>query len=174
MEITLTLTIHADRLAALGDFLLEREAASLAARPAIVEELAAGAPLGELARANPMAGVAELGEEKPTKPKRGRGRPKGAKNKPKEEPEVETPEPVVETPAAPVAEDIPGLAEFLPDADTVPAVEHSEDDVRAAVRVAVESGGLDLVAAVFTSVGADCLSAIKPADFGKVIKALKA
>jgi hypothetical protein len=128
MEITLTLTIHADRLAALADFLLERETLTVTPEPPPPDVLPDVLP-----------------DEKPKKPARGRGRPKGAKNKAK----VATPEPT-------------------------PEVEHTEDDVRAAVRAAVESGGLDKVSAVFSSVGANCLSAIKAVDFDKVIAALKA
>lgn len=126
--------------------------------------------------------AAESGEPAPAK--RGRGRPKGSPNKPK------APEPVDPTlPGSPQANGVahapaepPPALSLVPPAEPTKAPEPAKaekpkgptiEDVRAAVRSTIESGGgLALVEQAFRAVGAESLAVLDKKDYATVIAAL--
>ena len=162
MDITLTITIHADRLADLGNFLLEREPA-----PA--------APVTPTPYPTEEAVIETLGDEKPTKPVK-------PKRKRRTNAEIAADKAAAEAEAAPPAVELPTVEAPVP-AIELPTVEMptidmpevdmpvalTEDDIRKAVRACVETHGLDRVGEVFAKVGASCMSDLKPTDYARVI-----
>ena len=152
-EVTVTLTVPADRLTDLQAFCQETDTS--------------------------VPGNLAPSTEPEEKPKRGRGRPKGAKNKPKPEPTPEpTPEPEPEPEPEPHQGDVEAVAaEAALKNDETPAEEATDaptlDDAKAAVQARITSHGLDSVKSILAEFTAAKLSDLDPKDYAAVIEKLK-
>lgn len=157
-EVTVTLTVPADRLAELGAFCQE------VAPPVLVDVKSAPENSDE----KPLA-------ELPPAPKKKRGRPAGAKNKPKPD---ATPASVEGTKAhanaaAALSHVEPGAPDDI-EKEKTPLLVPSIDDVRAAITAAAEAGKVDAIKKLMIRLGVGDVSSIPEEERAGAIAELQA